>query len=70
MNDRHRSTFSTAAARPRARPVPGRRLPGALPLAFATDRPERPLPMRLHCGGADIDVAGLPAGTGGRRRRL
>jgi len=38
-------------------------LPGAQPLAFVTGRPERPLPMRLHCGGADIDVTGLPAGT-------
>jgi hypothetical protein len=38
-------------------------LPGAEPLAFVTGRPERPLPLELSCGGADIDVAGLPAGT-------
>jgi hypothetical protein len=38
-------------------------LPGVDPLAFATERPERPLPMRLSCRGADIDVAGLEAGT-------
>jgi hypothetical protein len=39
-------------------------LPGVDPLAFVTGRPERPLPLRLHCRGADIDVSGLPAGTG------
>jgi hypothetical protein len=38
-------------------------LPGVDPLAFATARPEQPLPLNLHCRGADIDVAGLPAGT-------
>ena len=36
---------------------------GVDPLAFATDRPERALPMHLHCRGADIDVTGLPAGA-------
>jgi hypothetical protein len=38
-------------------------LPGVDPLAFATARPDTPLPMRLHCRGADIDVAGLAEGT-------
>jgi hypothetical protein len=38
-------------------------LRGVDPLAFATDHPEVPLPLHLHCRGADIDVAGLPAGT-------
>jgi hypothetical protein len=38
-------------------------LPGVDPLAFAEDHAKSPLPMRLHCGGADIDVAELPAGT-------
>jgi len=38
-------------------------LPGVDPLAFVTDHPERPLPMRLSCRGADIDITGLPAGT-------
>src|SRR5206468_1066256 len=28
-------------------------LPGVEPLAFATGRPECPLPLRLHCRGAD-----------------
>jgi hypothetical protein len=37
-------------------------LPGVDPLAFVTGKPERPLPMHLHCGGADIDVSGVPAG--------
>jgi hypothetical protein len=38
-------------------------LPGVDPLAFATGRPGRALPLQLHCRGADIDVSGLPAGT-------
>jgi hypothetical protein len=37
-------------------------LPGVDALAFVTNRPDRPLPMHLHCRGADIDVSGLPAG--------
>jgi hypothetical protein len=40
-----------------------KQLQGVDPLAFATRRPDRALPMRLHCRGADIDVGGLPAGT-------
>src|SRR5262249_34199278 len=38
-------------------------LPGVEPLAFVTGQPERPLSFRLTCRGADIDIAGLPAGT-------
>jgi hypothetical protein len=38
-------------------------LPGVDPLAFVTGRPEQALPMRLHCRGADVDVAGLAAGS-------
>jgi hypothetical protein len=38
-------------------------LPNVDPLAFAARHTERPLPMRLHCGGADLDVAEVPAGT-------
>ena len=38
-------------------------LPGVDPLAFVTDRPERALPLRVHCRGAEIDVAGLTAGS-------
>jgi hypothetical protein len=40
-----------------------KQLPGVDPLAFATARPDRPLPMHLHCRGVDIDVAGLAADT-------
>jgi hypothetical protein len=35
---------------------------GVDPLAFATPS-NRPLPMHLHCRGADVDITGLPAGT-------
>jgi hypothetical protein len=38
-------------------------LRGVDPLAFVTCQSERPLPCKLHCRGADIDVSGLPAGT-------
>jgi hypothetical protein len=38
-------------------------LAGVDPLAFATERPDRPLPLRLHCRGVDVDVAMLTAGT-------
>ncbi len=38
-------------------------LPDVDPLSFISDRPDHPLPMRLSCRGADIDVADLPAGT-------
>jgi hypothetical protein len=38
-------------------------LPGVDPLAFVVNQPERPLPMRLSCRGADVNVADLPAGA-------
>ena len=38
-------------------------MPGVDPLAFVSGHPQAPLPMRLSCAGADIDVAGLAAGT-------
>jgi hypothetical protein len=37
-------------------------LPGVDPLVFVTSRPDRALPIHLHCRGADIDVSGLRAG--------
>ncbi len=38
-------------------------LPDVDPLAFAVGQADRPLPMRLHCRGADIEVGGLSAGA-------